>query len=645
MEEESFEDEEIARYLNEHYVAIKVDREERPDIDAVYMAFVEGSTGSGGWPMSVWLTPAREPFFGGTYFPPHGGVRGFRVGFLDVLRELAERYRQSPADVAAEAKRYASQLREARAPEPAGDFPKPELLRSLAAQVRPRFDPEFGGLRGWPKFPSSFPARALLRWARRARDDDAKRMAAETLSHMRAGGIFDQIGGGFHRYVTDVRWLVPHFEKMLYDNALLATLYLEGAQATGNADFAETARETLDYLLRDMAAPDGTFYSATDADSRAPGGRREEGLFFTWTPAELRAVLGEHDARVAADWCGVTDKGHLEGRSVLSTQRSLVDVASGMHFSPTELAARLGEIRSKLRDARAQRPAPDRDEKVIVAWNALAVSALARAAIVLGDDRYAQASLRAAEVLVAEPRAGRPLPHVLVRGQPRGTGFCDDHVLLAATLLDIFELTSDANWLDQARGLMDEVERAFADRANGGYFLTAAQQESLLIREKPDDDGPVPSANSAAALVSLRLYGFTGEERFRERAESTLRSLDRKLTSHPMRFEHALLAVDWASDAVKEIAIVVPQGRGALAEAARPLLAALSQTFTPNAVLVVAAEADFAGDLGKKIPWAAGKTLPSGRATAYVCERGTCKFPTTERDTFARQLSEARPYP
>jgi uncharacterized protein YyaL (SSP411 family) len=645
MEEESFEDEEIAQYLNEHYVAIKVDREERPDVDSVYMGFVQALTGSGGWPMSVWVTASREPFFGGTYFPPRAGVHGAARGFLDVMREQSERFHDNPAGVAAEAQRFAKGLREASAPEPAGDFPKPQLLGSLAAQVRTRFDPDFGGMRGAPKFPSSFPARVLLRWARRGKDSEARRMTVETLTHMRTGGIYDQIGGGFHRYSTDARWLVPHFEKMLYDNALLATLYLEGAQATGSDEFASTAREVLDYLLREMTAPDGTFYGATDADSPALGGRREEGIFFTWTPEELRRTLGAEDAGVAASWFGVTDAGNLDGRTVLATSRSLSDAAPGLGLLPSQLADRVGRIRQKLLDARAQRPPPDRDDKVIASWNGLAISAFARAAIVLGERRYAQAALGAAQVLVAGPRAHKDLPHVLIHGQPRGSGFADDYVLFAAALLDVFELTSDPTWLGDAKALMEDVERSFRDGTNGGYFLTADSHESLLVREKPYYDGPVPSVNSVAALTWLRLYDLTGEERFRERAEATLRALDRTLTSRPLALEQALLAVDWASDAVKEIVVVVPDGRGALATAARPLLDSLARVFAPNSVLVVATEADFSGGLGKEVAWATGKTLRGGRTTAYVCERGACKLPTNDTNVFVQQLAETRPYP
>jgi len=645
MEEESFEDEEIARYLNEHYVAIKVDREERPDVDAVYMSFVQAFTGSGGWPMSVWLTPTRDPFFGGTYFPPRAGVRGARRGFLEVLREQAEHFTANPRGVSETARSVAGKLQAAAAPEPAGDFPPAALLMAARAQAAQRFDPEFGGARGAPKFPSSFPVRLLLRVARRARDADARRMAVTTLEHMRAGGIYDHIGGGFHRYSTDARWLVPHFEKMLYDNALLALAYLEAAQATGDAGFAETTRETLDYLLRDMTARDGTFFSATDADSPTPSGRREEGISFTWTPDELRAALGDEDARVAAARFGVTEAGNFEGRSILSTPRRIEDVARGLAMEPRALGSRLPGIRARLLRTRARRPPPLRDDKVIVAWNGLTVSAFARTALVLGEARYGEAATRAAEALVAPIRAGRRLPHVFVEGREQGVGFADDHVLLANALLDVFELTSDPAWLADAVRLMDEVERSFTDPINGGYFLSSEQHERLLVREKPDYDGPVPSVNSVAALTWLRLYAFTDDDRFRKRAETTVRAFSRTLSSRPLALDQMLLALDWATDTAKEIVIVVPEGRGALATMARPLLDVLQRSFVPNAVIVVATEADLNGALGGRVPWARDKVLRAGRATAYVCERGACKLPTSDPSALAAQLAEARSYP
>jgi len=645
MEEESFEDAEIARYLNAHYVCIKVDREERPDIDASYMAFVQALTGRGGWPMSVWLTPSREPFFGGTYFPPRAGARGGGPGFLELLTAQADRFLSDPSQLIEAAQSMTERLRAASAPRPTGALPGAEVIEAARAAAARRFDPEAGGLAGAPKFPSSFPVRLLLRVARRSAVPDARAMALATLEHMRAGGMYDQIGGGFHRYSTDAAWRVPHFEKMLYDNALLALAYVEAAQVTGSARDVRTVREVLDYLLRDMSAADGGFYSATDADSLAASGRREEGVFFTWTPEELTQALGADAARVAGAWFGVTPQGQLDGRSVLSTARSRQEVAGELGLSPTALDEQLAGITTTLLARRATRPPPARDEKVIVAWNALAVSAFARAAITLGERRYADAAVRGAALLTTPRESGAPLPHLFVAGQPKGRAFADDAVLLAAALLDVFELTADVSWLASATALMESVERDFSDTRRGGYFATSADHESLLLREKPAFDGPTPSVNSAAALVWLRLYDLTDEARYRARAEATLRAFAQTLTEHPLELDQMLLALDWATDMSHEIAIILPEGRGALAPGARPWLDALSRRFVPNSVLVIASEADIAGELGQRVPWLAEKKAHRGRATAYVCERGVCQLPTSDPEVFTRQLGRTEPYP
>ncbi|HEX4352560.1 MAG TPA: thioredoxin domain-containing protein [Polyangiales bacterium] len=642
MEEESFEDEEIARYLNDHYVCIKVDREVRPDIDANYMSFVEALTGSGGWPMNVWLTPAREPFFGGTYFPPRASSnRGAREGLLEILQAQADRFARDPVSLTEQATKFSRQLMAASQPQAAGAAPNADVIEAAVDEAARRFDPINGGARGAPKFPSSFPVRLLLRVSHRNDDADARAMAFTTLDHMRAGGIYDQVGGGFHRYSTDARWLVPHFEKMLYDNALLAIAYLEAAQASGDARYVETVRAVLDYLLRDMQAPNGTFYSATDADSADAEGTRKEGLFFTWTPSELDAVLGD-DAHVAQTWFGVTRVGELDGRSVLHVDGTLSDVAAALNLTPAVLHDKLARIQLALLDARSQRVPPARDEKIIVAWNALTVSALARAAIVLGDARYASAAVRCASALIASGRIGA-LPHVIVGGVAQGRAFADDDATLAAALLDVFELTAEPHWLDDAKQLMETLEREFGDAANGGYFLTASQHERLLLREKPSEDGPIPSVNSLAALTWLRLATLSEDARDRPRAERTFRAFSRSLAREPLSHEQMLIALDWAVQPVKEIAIVVADGRGAMTPEARTFLDALAHRFVPNAVIAVASEADIAGALGARLPWLQGKVLQGGRATAYMCEHGSCQLPTTEPSVFAQQLLAATP--
>jgi uncharacterized protein len=654
MEEESFEDEETARYLNDHYVSIKVDREERPDVDATYMAFVQAFTGSGGWPMSVWVTPDREPFFGGTYFPPRPGP-ATQPGFQQILTTESDRYVANPAGIAADAKSIGLQW-QARAAAPAGDMPSASVLTLAASEAARRFDSLEGGSRGAPKFPSSFPNRLLLRVARRTHDPDTLKMVTTTLDHMGAGGIHDPLGGGFHRYSTDAHWLVPHFEKMLYDNALLATDYLEAGQASGDPRYVAIARETLDYLLRDMLAPDGTFYSATDADSTGLSGRREEGAFFTWTPAEARAALGPDDAPNAILWFGIEESGQVAGRSVLHTPHTLAELRASLTAGPvasipvplsddTTLAAELEKARKRLFDVREQRPKPLRDDKINVAWNGLTISALARAAIVFGDRRYADAALHAASKLNGAAGEGHDLPHELIDGRPKGLAFAEDYAFLAAAYCDVFDLTSDPIWIARATTFMNELDTSFVDETNGGYFTTSARHEKLLLRDKPMSDGPIPSASSIAALTWLRLSALGDVDSDRKRAEATIRSVSPLLSSRPLILDQMLIAFDWETDSDKEIVIVVHEGGGALADEARPFLDALTHTFMPNASLVIATESALAGDLGKAVPWALGKTLQGGRATAYVCEHGTCKLPTSDPKAFAQLVSEARPYP
>ncbi len=646
MEEESFEDEEIASFINAHFIAIKVDREERPDVDAVYMNAVLSFTGSGGWPMSVWLTPERQPFFAGTYFPPRDGVRGARHGLLSVMRELSSDYEKDRASIVRDAKGFAERARKLSASEPAGDMPGTPVLTRAVEEARRRFDADHGGRQGAPKFPSSFPVRLLLRHARRAGDSVSLRMATTTLDAIRAGGIHDQIGGGFHRYATDAAWRIPHFEKMLYDNALLAISYLEAGQSTGEERFFATARETLDYLLREMRAPDGTFFGATDADSLAPSGKREEGYFFTWTPTEVLAALDGDPENAALAYFGVTATGNLDGRSVLATPRASGDVAKELGWDAGRFDAAVAAARTGMYAARAKRPAPLRDDKAVLAWNALAISAFARAAIVLGEARYSEAALKCATTLTATLRKGGPLAHVWLGGKESGRAFLDDHTALALALLDVFEMTADPAWLADASTLMDRVDKRFADRASGGYFLTADDAEALLVRDKPSDDGPTPSGNSLAALAWERLSLLTEDARHAPRAETTFRAFAAPLVSRPGSLDALLLALDFATDTPKEIALVLPDGsdRGALSAAARPFLDVLKKAFVPNAALAVAPASDFAGALGAALPWAKDKPAKGGRATAYVCVQGTCKMPVTDPAEFAKILAETKPY-
>jgi len=634
MEEESFDDEEIARYLNENYVIVKVDREERPDVDAVYMSAVQRMIGGGGWPMTVWVTPDRKPFFGGTYFPARDGDRGVRVGFLSLLRQLKEAYGAQADKVAEVSSRLAEAIRGDLAPESgAKGLPGKDVLESAAAFYRSRFDSAQGGLAGAPKFPSSLPIRFLLRFHRRAQDAEALHMATLTLEKMAAGGMYDHVGGGFHRYSTDERWLVPHFEKMLYDNALLAMAYLEGYQATGREEFAQVAREILRYVQRDMTAPEGAFYSASDADSVAPDGKQEEGRFFTWTPDEIQAVVGPERARVVGAYFAVTPGGNFEGRNILHVARPLADVAREVGKSPDEVRTIVDASKELLYAARARRPPPLRDEKILAAWNGLMIAAHARATLVLGDPEYARRAARAADFVLTRMRRSGRLLRSYNHGPAAHDGYLDDYAFLIAGLLDLYEATSASRWLRDAVGLDGVLQHSYED-ARGGFFTTSHEHESLLAREKPAYDGAEPSGNSVHALNLMRLHELTTDDGYRQRAERALQAFGGRIAQSPASLSEMLLALDFQLDTPKEVVIVTAGSRSE----AEPLLAKLRATFLPNRVLVVASQgADLAAQ-AQLVPLLEGKVARKGQVTAYVCERRVCRLPTSDPEVFLQQL-------
>jgi hypothetical protein len=639
MEEESFEDEEIARYLNENFLAIKVDREERPDIDAVYMAAVQLMTGRGGWPMSVWLTPERKPFYGGTYFPARDGDRGASVGFLTLLRRLHDAYLSQPDQVAVSSSSLTEAVAKQLSDVPRGtELPSYEVLKSAIRTYAEGYDSVQGGLKGRPKFPSSLPIRFLLRYHRRTGDERALRMATRTLDRMAAGGMYDHVGGGFHRYSTDDQWLVPHFEKMLYDNALLTLAYLDGYQATGKKDYARVAREILRYADRDMGAPEGGFYSATDADSPTPAGRREEGWFFTWTPAELEATLGEKRGRVVAMYYGIEKSGNFEGRSILHVPLGLEETAKRLQMSPTAVASIAEESKEPLYRARAKRPPPHRDDKVLAAWNGLMISAFARAALVLGDEAYARRAERAAEFVLAHMRVDGRLKRSYLGSRARFRGYLDDYAFMTAGLLDLYEATGKPRWLREAMALDAALEKHYEDAA-GGYFMTADDHEQLLAREKPSYDGAEPSGNSIQALNLLRLSEFTTKDLYRARADRLLRAFGERLAKSPTSLSELLLAADFRLDSPKEVVIVTPRSRAE----AEPFLERLRASYVPNRVLVVATEGPDLTDQRKLVGLLEDKKALGGKPTAYVCEGGVCKLPTADPEVFARQLREVAP--
>jgi len=634
MEEESYEDLEIAEFLNAHFVAVKVDREERPDVDEVYLTAVQAMTGSGGWPLNVWLTPERQPFYGGTYFPPRAGERGARTGFLPLLNTLADVYARDPGRAATAAADLAARL-EAGAEEASAGEPGVDAIRHAVAALDAGFDGTWGGFGRAPKFPRPSALALLLRYHRRTGDARTLAMVTTTLERMAAGGIHDQLGGGFHRYAIDAEWRVPHFERMLYDSAQLVALYLEAFQVTGREDFAQVARDALDWVAREMTAPDGGFYSATDADSAG-----EEGSYFVWTPAEIDAAVGADEGRLVRAYYDVTPEGNFAGgKNILWQPHPPSEVAASLGVTPDRLARAVETARPALLAARARREPPATDRKILVAWNGLMLSAFARGALALGEPRYLAAARRVAALLVERGVSDGRLRHEITEGRAKGEAFLDDHAFLIAGLLDLFEADADARWLRRALALQERLDAGFADPAAGGYFFTAAEGERLLTRPKPDDDGALPAGNSVAALNLLRLAEYTGDQRYRERATGVLRAFGQVMARTPAALPAMLAALDFHLDRAKEIVIVSARDGDA-----RPLLETLGRTFVPNRVVLVASESAVAG-LAAWAPVAAEKRAIGGKATAYVCEAMRCELPTTDPGVLAAQLRKTTPLP
>ena len=528
-------------------------------------------------------------------------------------------------------------------PEGGDDLPTAEALTDAARFYLDHFDPVNGGMAAVPKFPSHLPVRFLLRFHRRTGDGSYLDMARRTLEAMAAGGICDHVGGGFHRYATDGKWLIPHFEKMLYDNALLVAAYLEGYQATGRKDFARVARETLRFIERDMTAPGGAFYSATDADSPGEGGRREEGAFFTWTPAELEAALGPERARIVALQYGVTEGGNFEGRSILHVSASPTAVARDLGIPEAELDAILPEAKELLYRARSLRPGPIRDEKILTAWNGLAISAYARAGLVLDDPGYVERACRAARFLLENAFRGGRLHRTWKDGEARHPGLLEDYAFLVAGFLDLYEASADLAWLEEAVAMDAVLADRFEDKDRGGFFLTGDGHEELLVREKPMYDGAEPAGTSVAVLNLLRLHEFTTDPHYRARAEKAFRYAAPTLRSNPISLSEMLLALDFLLDRPKQVVVVLPRGAGK--DEAAPLLSAFRDRFVPNRVLSVVREGQEQEKAARIIPLVRGKEAVGGRVTAYVCEERTCMPPTGNPAELLRQVGTVHPLP
>jgi uncharacterized protein len=615
MEHESFEDPDTARLMNERFVNVKVDREERPDVDSIYMAAVQSMTGHGGWPMTVFLTPDGAPFFGGTYFPPE--PRHGLPSFRQLLDAILDAYRSRRDEVDRSAGRLRAALEEGtrlRDPAPTLDT---GILDGAFRGLAGRYDARYGGFGGAPKFPQPMTLEALLRHHVRTGDQRALDMLVHTLRRMARGGMYDQVGGGFHRYSVDAQWLVPHFEKMLYDNALLARLYLHAHQATGHAELGRVARDIIAWVRRELTAPEGGFYSAQDADSEG-----EEGRFYVWSGEEIDRALGPEDGSLFRRYYGVTPGGNFEGSNILHVEADAAAVAADAGIEEDELRAALERGRSALYERRAERVWPARDDKVLTSWNAMMLQALAVAARVLDDADALATAVRNAEFLLRELRPDGRLKRTWRDGAARIDAFLEDHALLADALLTLYEATFDPRWVREARGLGDEILDRFWDDEEGLFYDTATGGEALVVRPRHVDDNATPSGNSAATLMLLRLSAFTGEPRYERVATRVLRDMGGLLQRAPLAFGHLLAALDFHLATPQEVAIV---GDPAAADT-RALLDVVDERYRPNTILALRPPDLDDEDLAA-IPLLADRPAIDGRATAYVCQRFTCRAP------------------
>ncbi len=598
MERESFENPAIAGLMNELFVNVKVDREERPDVDQIYMQ-------------------AGVPFYGGTYFPPE--ERHGMPAFPRVLQGVAEAYRARRGDVAESGRQLLEQMRQSEGLRASATVLTDEILFNAFQGVSQHFDEREGGTSGAPKFPQPMIWDSVLRFWGRTRNPRALDMVRLTLTRMARGGMYDQLGGGFHRYSVDAEWLVPHFEKMLYDNAQLARLYLHAWLATGEGEYRRVTEETLDYVLREMTHPSGGFFSAQDADSEGV-----EGKFFVWTPEEIRALIPDAEtAEAALAFWGVADGPNFEGHSILHVPRAPAQVAERLGISVERLAEHIVRARGILLAAREGRVHPGLDNKVLAAWNGLTLTAFAEAGRALGRPDYLAAATRSADFLTSQMVVDGRLQRSWKDGRPHILGYLEDHAMVGAGLLDAYEATFDRRWLDHSRALAEEALRLFWDEAREAFFDTGSDQEALVVRPRSLFDNAVPSGTSVAIEWLFRLAAHLGDERYERQALRALRPMADLMRKHPTGFGRYLAALDFHLGPVPEIAVVWPAGPGGEAGAA-PLLARIFGRYLPNRV--VAGMADGARE-AEALPLLAGKRAEAGRATAYLCRKFVCQAP------------------
>jgi uncharacterized protein YyaL (SSP411 family) len=642
MAHESFEDPETAAIMNEHFVNIKVDREERPDLDSIYMQAVVAMTGGGGWPMSVFLTPDGTPFYGGTYFPPIN--RQGMPSFKRVLLSIAQAYRQQHQQIQQGGQQLREQIGQSLALRANPSLLSGKLLDQAYSRLATRFDATYGGFGGAPKFPQPMTLEFLLRYHHRTGESRALDMVDLTLTRMATGGIYDQLGGGFHRYSTDARWLVPHFEKMLYDNALLARVYLHAWQITGRPLYRRVAEETLDYVIREMTAgyPGdsddeecelGGFYSAQDADSEG-----EEGKFFLWTPDQVEAILGQEQAEIFCRYFDVTPAGNFEGKNILNVKVDLGTAAAAAGMDEEGFRAIIEEGKARLFRAREDRVKPSRDEKVLTGWNGLMLAALAEASRVLDRPDYLQVAQCNARFVLSEMRQeGRLLrswkqASGAGKGRARFNAYLEDYAFYADGLLELYQATFEPGWFSAARALTDAILAHFSD-PQGGFFDTSHDHEDLISRPKNVQDNAIPSGNAMAAEVLLRLAAYTAADEYRRPAEEMLAAMIPAMQQYAGGFGHWLSALTFHLAPAREIALI----GGPTDDDMRALLKVVFNTYRPHQVVALTTpDEETATNL---IPLLAGRPQRDGRSTAYVCQQFVCQAPVTDPESLAEQIS------
>ena len=630
MERESFENETIAGLMNDNFVSIKVDREERPDLDQVYMQAVQMLTGSGGWPMTVFLTPEGKPFYGGTYFPPED--RQGMPGFPRLLTSIAEAYSTNRGEIDRVTKQLTTQMSQSNQVSQGTSILTVDILHKAYSSLATNFDYQNGGFGNAPKFPQPMTPEFLLRYYHHGYNPRALELVELTLEKMAYGGIYDQIGGGFHRYSTDAYWLVPHFEKMLYDNALLARLYLHTYLITGRALYRRVVEETLDYVLREMTDSSGGFYSAQDADSEGV-----EGKFFVWSPDEINSVMGDADGEVFAGYYGVTAGGNFEGKNILNIRQDPEEFAETKGLTADQLGDIINRGSKALLEVREQRIHPMRDDKVLASWNGLMLRSFAEAAAALGRPDYLAVAIKNAEFLARSMKSDGRLLRTYRDGQAKLLGYLEDYSFVIDGLLALYEATFDLRWLDEAVTLADSMIELFWDEGIGGFYDTGSDHETLVVRPRDVFDNAQPCGGSVASDVLLRLAVFTGNNDYSAKAAVPLRSLHQAMSQSPGGTGHWLSALDFYVSPPKEIAVIGPRDD----PTTQALLDTVFHRFLPNKV-VMGVETPLIPAVDNSeadIPLLAGRGMVGGLPSAYVCQNYACQLPVTDPADLAEQLS------